>query len=195
MSPDPSPTRLLGALIVTLALTVAACTPPAATDTTQADPVPADPVPADPPPVDPPDAPEPDLAPRPDPVPDPSAPDDCDPTTRAAIGSTVSTQLDAFASEDFEAAYAMTSPSFRLVFATDDFESMIRTDYPELVGNGGHRFDECRVRSRRAFLLVGVRSGAREVVLRYDLSEEADGWRIDGAGWLSGVTLPADPLI
>ena len=187
---DPSPTRLLGVLIVTLALTVAACTPPAATDTMQ-----ADPVPADPPPVDPPDAPEPDLAPRPDPVPDPSAPDDCDPTTRAAIGSTVSTQLDAFASEDFEAAYAMTSPSFRLVFATDDFESMIRTDYPELVGNGGHRFDECRVRSRRAFLLVGVRSGAREVVLRYGLSEEADGWRIDGAGWLSGVTLPPDPLI
>ena len=180
MSPDPSPRRVLGALIVALALTAVACTPPSATDPT---------------PVDPPDAIEPDLAPRPDPVPDPSSPDDCDPTTRAAIGATVSAQLDAFASEDFAAAYAMTSPSFRLMFATDDFASMIRTDYPELIGNGGHRFDECRIRDRRAFLLVGVRSGAREVVLRYGLSEEADGWRIDGAGWLSGVTLPQDRLV
>lgn len=185
MSPDPSPMRVLGALIVALVLTAAACTPPSATDTMQADTTPADP----------PAATEPDLAPRPDPVPDLSSPDDCDPTTRAAIGSTVSTQLDAFASEDFAGAYAMTSPFFRLVFATDDFESMIRTDYPELVANRGHRFDDCRVRNRRGFLLVGVRSGAREVVLRYDLSEEADGWRIDGAARLSGVTLPADPLI
>lgn len=185
MRPDPSPARVLGVLLVALALIAAGCTPPTVTD----------PAPVDPTPVDPPDAPEPDLAPRPDPVPDLSAPDDCDPTTRATIGSTVSAQLDAFASEDFAAAYAMTSSSFRLMFATDDFASMIRTDYPELVSNGGHRFDECRVRDRRAFFLVGVRSGAREVVLRYDLSEEADGWRIDGAGWLSGVTLPPNRLI
>lgn len=139
--------------------------------------------------------PEPELAPRPTPVPDTTAPGTCATAIRDAIASTVSTQLDAFAAEDFTAAYEMTSPYFRLVFATDDFEQMIRTDYPELVGNDGHRFDECQVRNRRAFIVVGVRAGAREVVLRYDLSEEPDGWRIDGAGLLPGITLPPDRLV
>jgi hypothetical protein len=158
-------------LLVALALAALACSPP------------TDPGPAA------------TATPRPDPVPETLAPGVCDATTRAAIGATVGTQLDAFAAEDFSQAYAMTSPFFRLMFATDDFESMIRSDYPELVGNAGHRIDECRVRSRRASLVVGVRSGAREIVLRYDLSEEAEGWLIDGAAQLSGVTLPPDRLV
>lgn len=145
------------------------------------------------------DAREPDLAPRPDPAPDTTAPDGCPDATRDAIATTVGTQLDAFALEDFAAAYAMTSPYFRLVFATDDFEEMIRTDYPELVGNRGHRFDDCQVRNRRAFIVVGVRAGSPsdsgEIVLRYDLSEEPDGWRIDGAGLLPGIALPPEQLV
>jgi hypothetical protein len=185
VSRTSSPTRVLGALIVVLTLTSAACTAPSSTEAPR-------PITSD---TTVPDPTEPDPAPRPDPAPDPSAPGECDPTIRTAIGATVGTQIDAFATEDFTTAYGMTSPFFRRMFAEGEFEALIRTDYPELVGNGGHRFDECRVRSRRAFIVVGVRSGAREVVLRYDLSEEADGWRIDGAGRLTGVTLPPDRLV
>jgi hypothetical protein len=132
---------------------------------------------------------------RPGPSPDPTAPDECDAATGAAIGMTVGSQLDAFAADDFDAAYALTSPFFRTMFTRDAFETLIREAYPTLVGNDGHRLDECRSRSRRGFLVAGVRAGAQELVLRYDLSEEADGWRIDGALLLPGVTLPSDQVV
>jgi hypothetical protein len=105
----------------------------------------------------------------------------------------VATQLDAFGEEDFALAYAMTSPFFQRLLTADAFEALIRGEYPELVGNAGHRFDECRARGRRGHLVVGVRDGVREVVLRYDLSEEPDGWRIDGAMRIA-LTLPPQPL-
>ncbi len=150
--------------------------------------------------------PEPDLgapttpdvpAPRPDPAPDPDRPGTCDEATRAAMGATLSAQLDALAAEDFTGAYAVTSPFFRTFFTPEAFETLIRDDYPTLVGNLGHRFDECGVVGRRGFLVVGVRAGVGpdELVLRYDLSQEQDGWRIDGALALPAVTLPPEPLV
>jgi len=148
---------------------------------------------------------EPDRAPRPDPVPDTAPPGECDPATRTAIEQTVATQLAAFATRDFAAAYAMTSAAFRLAFTVDDFETLIRADYAVLLGNDGQRFDECLIVTGQAFLVVGVRTGhpetgrpetgGREVVMRYDLSEEPDGWRIDGAGLLPGITLPPERLV
>lgn len=197
--PSSGATALLTALVLMSAACSAAPVPQPPTAVAPGDtagPVPpADTPPADTPPADAPPADAPDLAPRPLPAPDPTAPDDCDLRAREAIGATVSAQLDAFAAEDFTTAYSVTSPFFRRAFARDDFEALIRAEYPELVGNEGHRTDECRVRSRRAFLVVGVRSGAQEIVLRYDLSQESDGWRIDGAGRLPGVSLPPDRLV
>lgn len=154
-----------------------------------------DPDPA-PDPAPTPDAPA-NPAPRPEPAPDPDRPGACDDTTRAAIGTVLTTQLDALAVEDFVGAYAVTSPFFRNFFTPEAFETLIRDEYPTLVGNSGHRFDECGVVGRRGFLVVGVRAadGADELVLRYDLSEEGDGWRIDGALALPAVTLPPDPLV
>jgi hypothetical protein len=140
-------------------------------------------------------APPPGTPSRPEPSPDPTAPGACDTATRAAIGLTVGTQLEAFSRGDFDAAYALTSPFFRTLFTRDAFESLIRDAYPALVGNDGHRLDECRARSRRGFLVAGVRSGSLELVLRYDVSQEADGWRIDGAILLPGVTLPRDRVV
>jgi len=138
--------------------------------------------------------PEPEASPeppaRPAPAPDAPATEDCEPVTRERITSTVATQVEAFAEEDFDAAYAMTSPFFRRITSREAFEALIRDGYPELVGNDGHRFDACQARNRRAFILVGVRSGADELVLRYDLSDEEDGWRIDGAIRVSGIGLP-----
>lgn len=183
-------------------LVLAGCTasdgadPAGAPATAPAD-VPAAPEPApDPDPAPAPDAPA-DPAPRPEPAPDPDRPGACDDATRAAIGAVLTTQLDALAAEDFVGAYAVTSPFFRNFFTAEAFETLIRDEYPTLVGNSGHRFDECGVVGRRGFLVVGVRGadGTDELVLRYDLSEEGDGWRIDGALALPAVTLPPDPLV
>ena len=150
-----------------------------------------------------PTAPEPDPEPDPEPTPpsrpptapDPDGPIDCDAAVREAIETVVGEQLDAFAAEDFTGAYALTSPFFRTFLAEDAFEPMIRGDYAALVGNDGHRFDECRLLGRRAFILAGVRGPEAELVLRYDLSEEVEGWRIDGARALDGIVLPPDPLV
>ncbi len=134
--------------------------------------------------------PSPDIPERPEPVPDPFAPEPCDAATRSAIAATVSAQLDAFAGGDVDGAYAWTSPFFRRLVDREAFASLISSEYPWLLGNAGHRLDECGVRSRRAFLVAGVRAEGQEQVLRYDLSLEPDGWRIDGAMSLQGVTLP-----
>lgn len=180
---------LLIALILGVAA-LAACGPTPGTTAPLPAPAP-DPTPA--PTPDP--TPAPDLAPRPTPVPDPAAPAECDPGTRDAIGATVSQQLDAFGAEDFVRAYEATSPYFRRLRDAEAFERMIREGYPELVGNDGHRLADCLVLGRSAYLVVGVRSGVRETVLRYDLSEEPEGWRIDGAMRLEGVSLPPDRTV
>jgi len=136
-----------------------------------------------------------DPAPRPAPAPDPTAPVECDPVTRDAVATTVSAQLQAFADEDFAAAYGWTSPTFRRAFSAEEFETLIRSDYSGLVANAGHRFAECGIRERRAFIVVGVRTDGGESVLRYDLSDEPDGWRIDGAGLLPAISLPPERLV
>lgn len=185
--------RSAAALIAVLAIT-AGCT---------VDPGPASPSGPAAAPMPAPTAPEPDPEPDPEPTPpsrpptapDPDGPIDCDAAVREAIETVVGEQLDAFAAEDFTGAYALTSPFFRTFLAEDAFEPMIRGDYAALVGNDGHRFDECRLLGRRAFILAGVRGPEAELVLRYDLSEEADGWRIDGARALDGIVLPPDPLV
>lgn len=198
-----SSSALVTALLVSLALT--ACTaggttgppdPPAADVDGGPEPVP--PAEEERAPVPGPEQPGPEQDPapdRPEPAPDPMAPDACDEPTRTAIAGTLTAQLDAFAAEDLAAAYAMTSPFFRSFLDEDAFEALIRTQYPDLIGNDGHRFDDCGVRGRRGYIVVGVRNGARELVLRYDVSLEDVGWRIDGALELPGVTLPPEPLV
>jgi len=186
---DSGAAQSAAALIAVLAIT-AGCT---------VDPGPASPSRPAAAPMPAPTAPEPDPEPtppsRPPTAPDPDGPIDCDAAVREAIETVVGEQLDAFAAEDFTGAYALTSPFFRTFLAEDAFEPMIRGDYAALVGNNGHRFDECRLLGRRAFILAGVRGPEAELVLRYDLSEEADGWRIDGARALDGIVLPPDPLV
>lgn len=133
---------------------------------------------------------------RPEPSPDVDRPGACDAATAAAIGSVVSMQLEAFTRDDLDAAYALTSPFFQRIIERDAFEELIRTDYPYLLESSGHRLTDCWARSRRGYILAGVRVGTREVVLRYDVSDEPDsGWRIDGAAELPGISLPDDQLV
>ena len=181
----------LGPAVTALSFTLAAGCGPAEVA------APSEPAPAPAPEQAPDQAPEatpgPDL-PRDPPVDAGRPPNACDASTASAITATVSTQLDAFADDDIAGAYAVTSPFFRRFLDETGFATLIRDEYPELLGNDGHRADECLAVGRRGSLIVGVRSGTREVVLRYDLSEEGDGWRIDGARRLVGVQLPPQPL-
>jgi len=181
------------ALVTLLSATSLGCTatvaPPASSD-------PAADTPAAPPDAEQQDPDEFEPPARPDPAPDPLRPGACDAATAGAIGATVSAQLDAFMRDDIPAAYALTSPFFQRVIDAEAFETMIRTEYPYLIESSGHRLDECWARGRRGYFLAGVRSGSREVVLRYDVSEEPEaGWRIDGAVPLSGISLPPDRLV
>jgi len=133
---------------------------------------------------------------RPEQIPDLAPPGECDAETAAAIAATVSAQLDALRRDDIDAAYALTSPFFQRLLALEAFEAMIRDDYAYLLESSGHRLDECWSRSRRGYVLAGVRTGSREIVLRYDVSDEPDvGWRIDGAAELPGIRLAPDRLI
>lgn len=122
-------------------------------------------------------------------LPEPQA---CDRTDGLAIRMTVAAQLDAFALGDFDSAYALTSPAFKRGIPKARFETLIRTGYPELLDGSDQRFDVCRARDGRAFQVVRLRSGERNVVLGYDLSERPEGWRIDGARRLPSVMFPGE---
>jgi hypothetical protein len=124
----------------------------------------------------------------PDPVaPDPAAPETgprtCDPSEATGMVGTVAAQLDALGAGDFTSAYGWASPFFRRLVTAEAFEALIRDGYPELLDVAARRFEGCSIRGRRGTLVVAItaRSGARRV-LAYELGEEADGWRIDGAG-------------
>jgi hypothetical protein len=133
---------------------------------------------------------------RPAPAPDVTVPSSCDAPTAAAIAATVTSQLEAFAAGDLAAAYAFTSPFFTTMVDAVRFEEIIRTDYPLLLSSRERWTGDCLVRGRRGVLLAGVADATgRELILRYDLSLEDVGWRIDGALELEGITLPRPPVI
>jgi len=130
---------------------------------------------------------------RPDPAPDPLRPGDCDPITAAAIGAVVSAQLSALARDDLDAAYALTRPSSTRTSDRDTFATMIRDDHPYLLDGPDHRLDECWASSRSGYLVVGVRTGTGEIVLRYDVTEDPhSGWLIDAITAIPGLVLPDD---
>jgi hypothetical protein len=108
----------------------------------------------------------------------------------------VSTQLGHFARGDLAAAYAVTTTTFQRLMDLAAFETLIRSRYPYLLTSPGHRLAECWAVDGAGYILAGVRDGSREVVLRYDVSEEPGfGWRIDGAVALPAITLPAEQSI
>jgi hypothetical protein len=114
---------------------------------------------------------------------DGTAPRACDDGEQAALTATVTAQLDALAAGDFAGAYAWASTAFRAGVGLPAFEQVIRTGYPELLSVALRRVEGCQIADGRGTLVVGItlRTGARRV-LGYRLSEEREGWRIDGAG-------------
>jgi hypothetical protein len=177
--------RRVSALVLTIAAIAGACSAPQVAPDPQAV--------VTPPPVDRERLPRPEA--HPEAVPDPTAPEECPVEVAAAMGVTVSAQLDAFADDDLDAAYALTSLAFQAAYSATEFEALIRSEYRELLGNLGHRLADCLVHDGTGLRVVGVRSATGELVLRYQLSESDGVWRIDGAGRLPGITLPPDTVV
>lgn len=107
----------------------------------------------------------------------------CDTVESTLMTATVTGQLDALAAGDFAAAHAWASTTFRAGVGPQAFEQLIRTGYPELLGSAMRRVEGCQVLDGRGTLIIGItaRSGARRVI-GYRLTEDVEGWRIDGAG-------------
>lgn len=158
---------LLGSAIV-------GCAPGGGGDTAATDrtaplpPASSDPAPA--PPVLPP--------PRPDPVPL----EGCGGDVLGGVAATIGGQLAAFASGDFDGAYAFASRGFRSTVPLETFEAIVRDGYAALLDLTSHEVLECRTDGQRAAVLVGVIDGVgTPSLMSYDLVRETDGWRIQGA--------------
>jgi len=108
----------------------------------------------------------------------------CDDRTREAIDETIGGQLEAFADDDYAAALEFASEAFREEFEAS-FREVIETSFPEVAQATGHTTTVCVSRGEDAQLLVTVETAASDQELVYQMTLEADEWRIDGA-------LPAD---
>ena len=99
-----------------------------------------------------------------------------------AIHDVISSQIDAFRSDDFATAFTFASPNIRQLFGTPDrFGQMVRDGYPMVRHPRDVRFAELTERDGRTVQRVLVTDDAGALhVLEYDMVPGGDGWLIDG---------------
>lgn len=105
----------------------------------------------------------------------------CDDRTLAAIDQTIGGQLEAFADDDYAAALAFASEGFREDFDEESFREVIETSFPFVTAATGHTSTVCVSRGAQAQLLVTVESADGDQELVYQMTLEAEEWRIEGA--------------
>lgn len=117
-------------------------------------------------------------------------PKDCEAVTQRAIEETVNSQTSAFASDNFELAYSLASPSFRSNVTIEGFVEIIAGSYGPLIESSQLSFSDCLVDLDSGLALIDVRflqSGNDVYALRYLMIETIDGWRVQGASNLELV--------
>lgn len=105
----------------------------------------------------------------------------CTPDVERAVGGTIRAQIDAFGQGDFDGAYALSAPQFRLSVAREAFEVLIRQGFDSLLSASSVTLSQCIFdpSDDAAETTVTVRTTSDDVVtLRYLLTLTADGWRI-----------------
>jgi len=136
-----------------------------------------------------------DVAPAtPDELPAPSdIPDDspsavvlraCEENIKQDIDRTIGAQTQAFRDGDFDAAYALASPSFQAGIPVDVFARLIRLNYPQLLTADNARSGSCEVDSTDSIATILVRFDTASdpaYTLRYVVEWVGDQWRISGA--------------
>lgn len=98
------------------------------------------------------------------------------------IEGVISSQLEAFKSDDFEEAFEFAHPSIRNLFRTpENFGIMVRRGYPMVWRPAEVMFldlrDEAGILTQRVQIVDGA--GATHI-LDYSMIETSDGWKISG---------------
>lgn len=131
-----------------------------------------------------PPAPEPAQPNQPRPQPPTRVLSPCDDDVKDAIDATIGAQAQAFRDGDFEAAFALASPSFQAGFTVDVFARLIRLNYPQLLTADNARSGSCEVDNNNALATILVRfetASDPAYTLRYVLELVEGQWRISGA--------------
>ena len=95
---------------------------------------------------------------------------ECSVAQKSEITSHVSSQLQAFAKENWEEAYSYSSQSFRRTFSISDFTSIITNDYSVLVSNQGYSFGLCSISNREIFQAVEIELPNSSASIIYQLT-------------------------
>lgn len=134
----------------------------------------------------------PDNSPTPEPV-EPDEPQQvtpqlvlspCGDGVKDAIDATIGAQTQAFRDGDFDAAYALASPSFQAGITVDLFARLIRLNYPQLLTADNARSGSCEADVENGLATILVRfdtSSDPNYTLRYVVELVEGQWRISGA--------------
>ena len=104
--------------------------------------------------------------------------DDAD---RAAVRSTIESQLRAFLAEDSAAAYSFAAPNIKAIFPTEEiFMEMVRKGYPQVYRPRAYEFSETTEEAGRIVQDVEiVDADGAFWTARYTLGRQPDGsWKI-----------------
>jgi hypothetical protein len=96
----------------------------------------------------------------------------CTTEQRIAITGHISSQLQAFANEDWKKAFSYSSPSFQGTFTLEDFTTIITNDYSVLVSNQGYDFGECSISNEEILQAVEIELPNSTADITYQLSVE-----------------------
>ncbi len=104
------------------------------------------------------------------------------PARAGAIEEVISSQIEAFRADDFDAAFDYASPTIRGMFGSPErFGRMVREGYPMVHRPETLRFGDLREARGRLWQRVIVSDAAGRVhLLDYQMIETDGGWRING---------------
>jgi CHASE2 domain-containing sensor protein len=102
-------------------------------------------------------------------------------TLAAAIERTVTEQLEAFRSGNYDRAYAIAAAGLQRSIDRQRFEAMIRRDYPGIAENASLALGDLVHDDDSASLNVTVvTASGRSFQYQYRLALEKDAWRVTG---------------
>ena len=108
----------------------------------------------------------------------------CEGGVKDAIDATIGAQTQAFRDGDFDAAYALASPSFQAGVSIEMFSRIIRLNYPQLLTADSARSGSCEADVPNGLATILVRfdtSSDPNYTLRYVVELVEGQWRISGA--------------
>jgi hypothetical protein len=108
----------------------------------------------------------------------------CDDAVKESIDATIAAQTRAFRDGDFDAAYALASPSFQAGMPIDVFARLIQLNYSQLLTADNARSGSCEadVANKLATIVVRFETASDPAyTLRYVVELVGGQWRISGA--------------